>query len=173
MTVKQKWWSSFLLVSNCLLLVLQYSNCQKYFVTGGLWQTVHAFVTARFDYYNSIPVGIPDAAVGCLVSKTGRYEHITHWLPVRYKMKATILTYKALRELAPPCIRNTLQICHPSRTLRSTRWNLLLIPRVWLKTFGRRPYHYAALTLWNQLPDNCHSINSFKSILKTYLFSFA
>jgi len=52
-----------------------------------LERLVHAFVTARLDYCNSILVGIPDAAVrklqllqnsaARLVSKTGRYEHIT------------------------------------------------------------------------------------------------
>ena len=152
---------------------------------------VHAFVTARLDYCNSNLVGISDATVkklqllqnsaARLVSKTGRYEHISpaikalHWLPKRYRIDFRIitLTYNALNELVPSYIRKILQIYHSARTLRSTGSNLLLTARVRFKTFGRRSYHYAAPALRNQLSTklrNCHSISSFKSIL-SYQFS--
>ena len=66
-----------------------------------------AFVLPCIDYFNALLIGYPDAGVQklhllqnsatCLVSKTGRYEHITlvhkalHWLPVRYRIDFKII----------------------------------------------------------------------------------
>jgi exonuclease III len=159
-----------------------------------LERLVHAFVTARLDYCNSILYGIPEASVkklqlvqnsaARLVSKTHKYEHITpvlkalHWLPVsqRIDFKVLILTYKALNGLAPSYIANMLQEYRPARTLRTTDCNLLVVPRARLKTAGQRSFHYAAPHLWNHLPNalrRCSSFNMFKSSLKTHLFNVA
>ena len=71
------------------------------------------------------------------------------------------------------------QICFksiaPSRTLRTTDYNFLMVPRVRLKTAGQRSFHYAAPHLWNHLPNalrRCSSFNMFKSSLKTHLFLY-
>lgn len=159
-----------------------------------LERLVHAFVTARLDYCNSILFGITDAAIhklqllqnaaARLVSKTGRYEHITpimkdlHWLPVkqRIEFKVLILTYKALNGLAPPYVCELIHPYHPTRALRSADTNLLSVPRVKLKTFGHRSFHHASPTLWNQLPVELRKSSTlliFKKRLKTHLFNIA
>ena len=96
---------------------------------------VHAFVSSKLDYCNSLLYNIPkyvhnklqfvqNAAVR-LITCSRKYDHITpilidlHWLPIaeRIKFKILLLTFKALHEKSP------LYICYgPSH--RS-----ILIPR--------------------------------------------
>ena len=79
---------------------------------------VHAFVTSRIDYCNSLLYGISDYNINPLqriqnsaagiVTNTRKYDHITpilqklHWLPVRQRIHFKILlTYKAINDMAP------------------------------------------------------------------------
>ena len=60
-----------------------------------------------------------------------------HWLPIRYRIvfKILLTTYKALNNLAPSYIRVLLTPYIPSRQLRSSSKNLLVIPHFNLKTY--------------------------------------
>ena len=74
---------------------------------------VHAFITARLDYCNSILYGLPKRLIQLiqntaarLVTRTNRYDHITpvlHWLPVqeRIMFKILLFTYKTIHGSAP------------------------------------------------------------------------
>ncbi|CDR10314.1 unnamed protein product [Oncorhynchus mykiss] len=62
----------------------------------------------------------------------------------------------------------------PTRTLRSQDAGLLTVPRISEQTAGGRVFSYRAQFLWNFLPIHVRdtdSVSTFKSLLKTHLFS--
>ena len=155
---------------------------------------IHAFVTSKLDYCNSLLYDQPKYMIkrlqsvqNCaarLIYPSSKYNHVTpllinlHWLPVqeRIKFKILIITFKALHGQAPPYICNLLKPYCPARTLRSSNQNLLYKPVFNLKTYGGRSFSIAAPTLWNILPTtikNSVSLDSFKRQLKTWLFNEA
>ena len=58
--------------------------------------------------------------------------------------------------------------------LRSTNCHLLVVPRFWLNTYGRRAFSVACPMAWNSLPDFILDLTSstdcFRRLLETYLF---
>ena len=52
---------------------------------------------------------------------------------------------------------------------------LLLTPRYYLSTYGRRAFSYAGPSAWNSLPEHLRApdltLNSFRHSLKTFLFT--
>ena len=155
---------------------------------------IHAFVSSKLDYCNSILYGLHDYQLKKLqriqntaarvVTKSKIKDHIRpvlkdlHWLPVKERITYKILltVFKALNGLAPIYISDLLNEYKPARSLRSSSRKLLSVPRTKTTTYGDPSFSVAGPTLWNSLPDEMkrmNSIDQFKTSLKTWLFRAA
>lgn len=177
--------SSFFLLWNLKRL-------RNYFDQSSFETIIHAFITSKLDYCNSLFMNLPSSTINRLQSiqnfaarlvlRKGKFCHITpllkqlHWLPVRDRIvfKILLLTFKTIHSSEPAYLRFLLEFKTFTRSLRDQDQLLLEIPRSHSARMGDRAFSIAAPTLWNQLPLNIRaatSVHSFKSLLKTYLFS--
>ena len=164
---------------------------RKYLSQHNTERLVHAFISSKLDYCNSLLYGLPSTEIqklqriqnsaARLIVGTKRREHISpilydlHWLPVRERIifKVLLVTFKALHGLAPSYIGNLIKKYNPCRSLRSSSKGLLAVPTSNLQTYGDRAFSIAAPKLWNSIPTEVRTIDSlsqFKTFLKTYLF---
>jgi cellulose biosynthesis protein BcsQ len=143
---------------------------RKYLDASSTELVVHAFISTKLDYMNSLLYGLPATQLQKLqrlqntaarvISRTGKFEHITpvlyrlHWLPVKQRInfKILMLTFRALHGQAPGYLSEMLQVYEPTRSLRSQNELRLVQPMAKLKTFGDRSFSCAAPFLWNRLP---------------------
>ena len=154
---------------------------------------IHAFVTAKLDFLNSLIYGLPDLdinklqriqnAAARMLTGAKMRDHIQpilrelHWLPLKFRIdyKLLLLTFKALNGLAPSYISELLKPVSIGRSLRSVTRQDLHIPRT-RSTFGDRRFSVVAPKLWNTLPSDMKDItcvDAFKKSLKTFLFGKA
>jgi hypothetical protein len=152
---------------------------------------IHALITSRLDYCNSILIHTPDYLIARLqrihnsaarlICRTRKHEHITpilislHWLPVaqRIHYKVLVISYKILNNEAPAYLSDLITRCQPKRTTRSEKEIRLTEPRYKQEFYGKRAFSVAAPRLWNSIPNSIReapSLQSFQSMLKTYLF---
>ena len=158
---------------------------------------IHAFISSRLDYCNSLLFGAPailtdklqriQNMAARLIKQVTRYHHTTpllynlHWLPIRFRInyKIIILTFKALHQIGPPYLQGMLSYKKQSGyKLRCTLDNTLLeLPRFKsFKTLGDCSFLVAAPALWNALPKiirDTTDFKDFKTKLKTHLFLLA
>ena len=120
-----------------------------------------------------------------LIFRKKKFDSVTpimmelHWLPVKERIvyKTACLVYKSINGSAPVYLRDLIEVYRPARHLRSASDSSKLIePVCEYKRFGERAFSCFAPHVWNELPydvRNAPSIDTFKSRLKTYLFTRA
>ena len=169
-------------------------HIRKYLSKKCTKKPVHAFVTIRVDYCNSVLYGAPKYqtnklqrvlnASARLIFCESKFYHISpllqelHWLPVRTRIeyKIILITLAAIYGLAPTYLMKLINVQQPSRYELRRNSNGLLLARydqLAKKTVGDRLFQVAAPTLWNSLPLKIRitsDINTFKILLKTFLF---
>ena len=154
-------------------------------------QVIHAFITSKLDYCNSLFYGLPSSLLGRLqgiqnvaariLTGSKKFDHITpvlrslHWLPVeqRIKFKMLLLVYKSINSMAPSYLQDLFKPYVPCRTLRSSQLCLLNVPFTKSQVKHNRAISVAGLMLRNSLPSDLRVISSldeFKRKLKTHLF---
>ena len=168
---------------------------RKYFDQESMKTVIHACITSKLDYCNSLLYGLPDSQIvklqrvqntsARLICNLPKFAHVTpllrelHWLPVRQRIefKILMLVYKALHGQAPSYITELLNFKFQTHghNLRSKQDTLQLqTPQIRTKvTLGDRSFLCAAPRLWNRLPldiRKSQSLGCFKLKLKTYLF---
>lgn len=127
---------------------------------------IHAFITNKLDYCDSLLTGLPkylikrippvQNAAARLVSGSKKHDHITpilhelHGLPVERRVTYKILptTFKCLNNLTPSFLPDLIIQFKPKQTLRSSSKNLLVIPRTNTIRYGERAFCAVAPGLW-------------------------
>jgi len=100
-----------------------------------------------------------------------------HWLPVeqRINYKLAVLTFKTRQTSSPQYLNQHISLRTSTHNTRSSSVQLLCVP-FRRTSFARRLFSTAAPLTWHSLPPavlNCDSFSTFKSKLKTRLFSTA
>ncbi len=155
---------------------------------------VNSFVVSWLDYCNALLARASKSTLNKLqyvqnsaariLTGTRIGSHITpvleslHWLPVRFRVdfKILMLAFKTLHGLAPHYLTELLHPYTPSRRLRSSQSNLLVVPQTRLRSMGDKAFLFYAPVLWNSLPLEFRGVQNydgFKVQLKTYFFKLA
>ena len=152
---------------------------------------IHAFISSRLDYCNSLLFGVPEChlhklqrvqnVAARLIFQESRFCHITSllrsppWLPVKYRIvfKIILTTFKAIHGLALTYISELISVRDTGRYDFRSSDGLLLAPcrGKTLTTLGDRSFHAAASKLWKDLPGsirNTQSLNKFKKAIKPF-----
>ena len=182
----------------CFFWLRQLRRVRRSLDTESIKTLVHAFVTSRVDYCNSVLSSaskkvmdklqhVPNAAA-CLLTGTRKYERDLsrlmhddlHWLviPQRVQYKLAVTVHRCLRHRAPRYLADyCVPVCEVSgrQNLRSARCHQLSVPHVRRTTLGTRVFSVAGPTVCYSLPDHLRNpavdSKQFRRDLKTYLFA--
>ena len=155
---------------------------------------VHAFISSRLDFCNSVLYGVSAYlldrlqsilnAAARLILKVSKFDHISdamrnelHWLPIaqRINFKICHLVRNCLAGTGPMYLSEFCNLVSSEagrRHLRSAARSDLVEPRYRLERYGRRGFSVAGPHLWNILPPDIRNfetgLDTFKKRLKTF-----
>lgn len=148
---------------------------------------------ARLDYCNSLLYGTTQCNIDRLQklqnslaravfqapwsTSAAELRKSLHWLPIKERItyKTALITFKVRRSGLPCYLHDMIDDYKPVRTLRSSDEQLLHQPMAKI-SFESRAFPIAAPAVWNSLSRDTRTattVNSFKTRLKTELFSTA
>ena len=183
------------IVKTCNFHLRRLSSVIKYLDKNSAKTLIHAFITSRIDYCNSLFVNLPKKDLKRLQGLLNRaarliyklppftsispYLYELHWLPViaRIEFKINLLVFRALKSDEPEYLRDLLENYKTQSNVilrAADDPNLLVVPRLDKHSvYGSRAFSYAGPFLFNQLPLKIkeeNNIDTFKTKLKTHIF---
>lgn len=179
---------------SCSFWLKNLYSLKKYLPDESLKILVHAFITSRLDFCNSLLNNLPkyetkrlqiiQNLAARLITNTPRLEHISpslyqlHWLPICYRAQFKALTFihNYIYGESPDYIKSILSLKSHIHNTRFSSQTVLTIPSNLNSKLGQRCFSYYASNFWNHLPLDLRKIknfNEFKMKLKTYLFKLA
>lgn len=185
-------------VRDCNFHLRNLSSIKKHLDRPSLNTLIHALISSRVDYCNSVFLGLPKLQLkklqliqnraARLISNLAPWDRITpsliclHWLPVkaRIEFKICLLVFKVLKYKQPIYLFNLL-VPYSNQSEMNLRcsddpYRLLEPSAVGHRTFAERSFSYGAPRLYNMLPVGLKSVDSlevFKSKLKTHYFNLS
>ena len=102
---------------------------RKYLSKEHTEQLIHAVITSRLDYCNSLLYGIPEYQIKKLQRIMNVILKELHWLLVhaRIEFKLLLITYKVIKGLAPKYLSELISVLPMSKyNLRRNRNGILL-----------------------------------------------
>lgn len=172
------------LVSHCFKLLSDIGKIRKLLSEKDTTLLVHAVISSRLDYCNSLLYGANQEhikklqkvqnAAARLISMRKKHESVSdvlvnlHWLRVEARIifKLLVLVYKCITNVAPVCIIELIDVKDATRRILAYKY--------FLSSYARKSFSYMAPKLWNNLPDNLRfspTLDKFKSQLKYLLFN--
>ncbi len=170
------------------------ASIRKYLTKKQTEIIIHAYITSKLDYCNSLLKGVPEYqlnrlqlvqnAAARIVCRLKKYDHITdsrktlHWLPIKQRIdfKILLIAYKSINGNGPEYLSDLILPYVTCYNLRSSDDDIMQVPRTNLVSCGDRAFSKVAPYMWNLLPPdvkNATSVECFKKKLKTHLFKLA
>ena len=171
-------------VSECWYHLKNIAKIRRYLTNDELKKLVHAVISSKLDYCNSILYGVKSSTLAKLqrvqneaartvcgipagVSVSDQVFLDLHWLKVKERITFQLLLFihKHFVDKAPFYFAELLLVKDYSKRL--------LFQNFMNSLSGRRAFSYAAPRLWNHLPEAVRlekNTEKFKNLIKTLLF---